>query len=379
MAGESMVRERMVRGLIFPLLGLACVCIVFYGAGKHAATLQNPTWARGAWIFEDLKFDEDEQAASLATRRIATTRLMPTTGSNATVAALPPQAVCTGDSAGFSCAEHEGRKICVNKATYIAGTSLYACASNMPSGDLAVGLCPAGKAVPYNFKACPFWKPMNKYEPYATFAKGMPVPHAGLKPGAYVAWVVRKDPATPKRPDWFLLQGSAKPLGGLQAPFTVLCPDGTMSCEAKPDNGGGGGGNGGDKFACPMNANGTICSSPNGVCISSSGKCKCKPGFIGIDCSHDVSALPPLAREVFKWNKPPSSYQEWVEKQIKKHGPFGASEQATVPFAKDVSWWGKSEENKEHEVGRYDKIMSMHKKLGTPLYSPLPPPPPARR
>ena len=40
---------------------------------------------------------------------------------------------------------------------------------------------------------------MNKYEPYATFAKGMPVPHAGLKPGAYVAWVVRKDPATPKR------------------------------------------------------------------------------------------------------------------------------------------------------------------------------------
>ena len=33
-----------------------------------------------------------------------------------------------------------------------------------------------------------------------------------------------------------------------QAPFTVLCPDGTMSCEAKPDNGGGGGGNGGDKF-----------------------------------------------------------------------------------------------------------------------------------
>ena len=26
-----MVRERMVRGLIFPLLGLACVCIVFYG------------------------------------------------------------------------------------------------------------------------------------------------------------------------------------------------------------------------------------------------------------------------------------------------------------------------------------------------------------
>ena len=61
---------------------------------------------------------------------------------------------------------------------------------------------------------------------------------------------------------------------------------------------------------------------------------------------------------MFKWNKPPSSYQEWVEKQIKKHGPFGASEQATVPFAKDVSWWGKSEENKEHEVGRYDKIMS---------------------
>jgi hypothetical protein len=149
------------------------------------------------------------------------------------------------------------------------------------------------------------------------------------------------------------------------------------TCIPKPDEagGGGGGGNGG-KFACPLNANGTMCSQPNGVCISSSGKCKCKPGFVGVACENDVNNLPPLAREVYKWNKPPGTYQEWVEKIIRKHGPFGVA--ASVPFAKDVSE-DKKEEDKEHEVAMYDKIMSMHKKLGTPLYTPLPPPPPGQR
>merc|ERR1712185_713368 len=110
------------------------------------------------------------------------------------------------------------------------------------------------------------------------------------------------------------------------------------------------------------------CSAPNGVCDSTTGKCKCKAGFVGIDCSKDVNALPPLAREVYKWNKGKyKTYQEWVEKIIREHGPFGVM--GAQPFAKDVSE-DKKEVDKEHEVAAYDKIMAAHKKLGTPLYTP---------
>jgi hypothetical protein len=195
-AGQSQARQ-----VILPLLGLACVCFAGYGVGLHAVTLQNPNAA----IIEDLEFDEELQHA--ATKLVQSTSLVP----NGTVAPPSPtkEAICGGSTVGFSCAVHEGRKICVNAATYVAKARIVACGTNMPSGDLAVGLCPVKDAVPFNFDKCPFWRPMNKYEPYADFPKGM-------MPGKFVAWVVRKDAASPKRPDWYMLQGSAKPLGGMQ-------------------------------------------------------------------------------------------------------------------------------------------------------------------